>query len=286
MVSVLVVGDERKGGSRRLVETHAEWLRQRVARVHVVLERSAPLADIEAEYVVVFGGDGSLLSTVRRLGTAQKPILGINLGRLGFLTAFGPREVEAGLAALLDGRLHEESRLLLESFVVRRDGSRTESVLTVNDGVLTRGPSSSIITLAAQHDGQEIAVYSGDGLIVATPVGSTAYSLAAGGPILEPDLDALVLTPLASHALTVRPLVVHLQSAVEVLVQEAGGHEPVSFTVDGQVTLPLAEGDKVRIVPSTVRFRHLTRGPGQFFRILRDKLGWSDLPRARSQRRG
>ena len=199
MTSVLVVGDERKGGSRRAIDDFADWLRGEVGQVTVVFDRDEPLDHHECDLVLVFGGDGSLLGAARRMGQNQMPTLGINLGRLGFLTAFGHEQVRVAVHRALAGELHEERRIMLSVCVARADGSSTEPVLCLNDGVLSRSASAGIVTLTAARHDSELATYSGDGLIVATPVGSTAYSLAAGGPILAPDMDALVLTPLASR---------------------------------------------------------------------------------------
>ncbi len=281
---VLVVGDERKGGTRAVVEAQVAWLQQH-AEVRVEMARDAPLATADIDLVVVFGGDGSILAAVRRMGDQQRPTLGFNLGRLGFLTAFGADKVRHGLELALAGKLHEERRLLLSCWIERQDGSRTDPVLALNDGVLQRSASATIVTIQALRGTKELAAYAGDGLIVATPVGSTAYSLAAGGPILAPDLEALVLTPLASHTLTVRPLVIPADGGVDLMVEEAGGEESCSFVVDGQLPMQVRIGDRVVLRPAAARYRGLTRARGAFFEVLRDKLGWADLPRQRAQRR-
>jgi NAD+ kinase len=278
MARVLVVGDERKGGSRDVVEAFSSWLRSRVEHVEVVMDRTSSLEDRTADLVVVFGGDGSLLATARRMATNQIPTLGINLGRLGFLTAFGADDARAATERALAGELHEEPRRMIACHVRRAGGELTAPVLGLNDGVLTRGAASGVITLQAMSNGREVATYDGDGLIVATPIGSTAYALAAGGPIVAPGIDAFVLAPLASHTLTIRPLVVPFMD-IDLIVTEASG--PADFTVDGQVHTVLRAGDRACIRPSDLRFHHLTRGPGSFFEVLREKFGWADLPRAR-----
>ena len=131
------------------------------------------------------------------------------------------------------------------------------------------------------RDGVELASYSGDGLIVATPTGSTAYSLAAGGPVLAPDLDAVVLTPLASHSLALRPMVVALEQGLDLLVQEAGGEGACPFVLDGQVVQEVSVGDRVCLRPTTVKFRHLAWSRDRFYRVFREKFGWADVPRQR-----
>ena len=279
MTAVLVLGDERKGGSRAVVEEFSRWLEGRADRVEVVMDRESSLENTAADLVIVFGGDGSLLAAARRMGNNQMPTVGINLGRLGFLTAFSGARARDAAEAFFAGELHEEQRLLLYCRVVHRDGRSTEPVLCLNDGVLTRSRTAGMVTLSAFCDGDELATYYGDGLVVSTPVGSTAYSLAAGGPVLTPNMEALVLTPLASHTLSIRPLVMPVEGGVELLVRDTGGAETCPFLVDGQVTMQVPVGDRAVLSPAPVRFRHITRGPGSFFKVFREKFGWADLPR-------
>jgi NAD+ kinase len=279
---VLLVGDERKGGVRELVQRFADSLRGRCATVEIALDRTGPLATGEIDLVVVFGGDGSILSTARRMGEHQRPTLGINLGRLGFLAPYRVQDADDAISLALAGKLYEEQHVMLHASVVRDDGSGSEGALCLNDAVLSRRASAGMVTIAAFRQERELATYSGDGVIVASPLGSTAYSLAAGGPVLSPRLEALVLTPLASHSLTLRPLVVPLRDGIELLVQDAGGDEPCALQIDGQVAVQVGVGEHVRICPAgNIRFRHLTRGPGAFYDVLRDKFGWADDPRRR-----
>jgi NAD+ kinase len=280
MKKILLVGDPKKGGARAAVEELALWLRGK-ASVQIELDREASLEAADADLVVVFGGDGSMLGAARRMGRRQKPALGINLGRLGFLTAFGSEQAAAGVQQWIDGKLVEEPRLMLEAVVQRGDGSTSAAVRCLNDAVLTRHAAAGIVTIAAVRPDRELATYIGDGVIVSTPVGSTAYSLAAGGPILSPRLDALVLTPLASHTLSVRPLVVAVNQGIDLVVQDAGGADACVLVLDGQVTLPVRQQEQVRLRRAEQPFRHVTRGPASFFQILREKFGWSDAPRQR-----
>lgn len=277
-LTVLLLGDERKGGVAAVVDGFRVWLGSRVRKVEVVLERERPLRDVDADLVVVFGGDGSMLSAARRMGTNQRPTLGVNLGRLGFLTACGLDEAQAVVAAAIAGELTEESRLMIACHVQREDGSLTPAVLGINDGVLARSTGCGIVTLRAERRGHELATYAGDGLIVSTPIGSTAYGLAAGGPVVSPDIDGLVLTPLAPHSLTVRPLVMP-PCDLDLVVVEATGDGCSDFTVDGQVHTQVGVGDRVCLRPSPLRFRHLTRGRDSYFDVLREKFRWAHLPR-------
>lgn len=277
-MSVLLLGDARKGEVKAVVDRMRAWLFERVARVEIVLERDRLLPDVTADLVVVFGGDGSMLAAARRMGTNQRPTLGVNLGRLGFLTACGIDEAEGILEAALAGQLHEELRPMIECHVQRENGELTPSVLGINDGVLARSAGCGIVTLRAERAGHELATYAGDGLIVSTPIGSTAYGLAAGGPIVAPGIDAFVLTPLAPHTLTVRPLVMP-PCDLDLVVAEATGDGASDFTVDGQVHTQVSVGDRVCMRPSPLRFRHLTRGRDSYFDVLREKFRWAHLPR-------
>ena len=281
MTSVLVVGDERKGGSKEVIGQFADWLRARVERVTVVSDRDEPLDHHRCDLVLVLGGDGSLLSTARRMGMNQMPTLGINLGRLGFLTAFGHESAREAAQMALAGELTEERRLMLSCWIERAGGASTEPMLCLNDAVLSRAATAGIVTLTAARHDHEVATYAGDGVIVATPIGTTAYSLAAGGPLVAPGLDALVLTPLASHTLSARSLVVPVDEGLSLHVHDSGGAPNCVLTLDGQVSLDVHPDDSVRLSPAPVRFRHLTRGPSSFFEILRDKFGWAVTPRQR-----
>ncbi|MBK8976720.1 MAG: NAD(+)/NADH kinase [Planctomycetes bacterium] len=279
MARVLIVGDERKGRVRTLVADVAAHLRAQGHAVEVDVDRGTSLENRAADLVAVFGGDGSILATGRRLGGNQLPTLGINLGRLGFLTAYGDDRAVEGIEAALRGELVEEPRMMLRCRVERRDGSVAADALCLNDVVLSRDARAGMITVVASRHEWQLAAYAGDGLIIATPVGSTAYALAVGGPVLSPRLDAIVLAPLAPHTLTLRPLVLPAGPGVRLRVLETGGPPTCMLAIDGQVYVPVSVEDRVTIEPAEVRFRHLTRGPGSFFSILRDKFGWADLPR-------
>ncbi|HEX5053836.1 MAG TPA: NAD(+)/NADH kinase [Planctomycetota bacterium] len=276
---VLLVGDERKGGSKAVVQHHATWLVGRGCEVEIVMDRDSSLEDRHADCVVVFGGDGSLLATARRMGQHQRPTLGINRGRLGFLTAFEYEHTQRALDLLLAGELHEEQRLMFWCSMVGHDGAATEPVLGINDVVVSRAAVGGMIILRAFRGTGELATYRGDGLITATAAGSTAYSMAAGGPVLSPDLDALVLTPLASHTLSARPLVLPVGQGIEIEVVETGGRKYAHCLVDGQVQMQVPVGARVMLRPAAVRFRHLGLGTPQFFQVLHAKFGFAGMAR-------
>jgi NAD+ kinase len=222
----------------------------------------------------VLGGDGTMLSIARRLAPAGVPLIGINLGRLGFLTDIPLARMEDTVAAMLDGRFHEERRTLVSARVERIDGSH-EHALGLNDVVVNRGALGSLIELAVEIDGRSIYAMRADGLIVATPTGSTAYALSAGGPILAPEVPAFALVPVAPHALTHRPIAIPDASAIVITVQRG---RDASVHCDGQAHYELAEGDRVALRRAAHRARFLHPEGHDYFAMLRQKLHWSETP--------
>jgi len=277
---VLLVGDARKGGSEELVGQHADWLQKRGVAVEVVTDRERSLHDRAADAVVVWGGDGSLLAAARRMADHQRPTLGINRGRLGFLTAFEDEQSEQALSLLLAGKLVEEPRLMLRC-TIDTDGAEPVAVLGLNDVVVSRAGAGGMIIVRVRRGDAELGTYRGDGVIAATAIGSTAYSMAAGGPVVAPDLDALVLTPLASHSLSARPLVLPVGRGIELEVVEVGDQPHAYCIVDGQVQTKVVAGTRITLRPAPNRFRHLVQSPTQFFQVLVAKFGFAGMARAR-----
>lgn len=226
----------------------------------------------QVDLIVSVGGDGTLLSVARSTGTRAVPILGVNLGSLGFLTEINSDELEDSLERLLAGTLKIESRMRI-AVQVMRDGEEVAHFQALNDAVIAKSAVSRMIDLVAHADGLEVSRYYADGLIVSTPTGSTAYSLSAGGPILVPGLEAIVLTPICPHSLTQRAIVLPQQTRLEIEVREIGtGH--VTLTVDGQEAVELRDHDRVitcrsespaEIVQSPFRTR---------YEIMHQKLRW------------
>ena len=223
------------------------------------------------DMAMVLGGDGTLLSVARLLEKCDTPILGINLGSLGFLTELGLEELYASLEKVLGGQYEIEKRVRLEARL-DRGGEIIGRYQVLNDVVINKGALARIIDLEALVDGREVTIYKADGLIVSTPTGSTAYSLAAGGPIIEPTLDVIVVTPICPHTLTNRPLVVPGGSEVELhLVSDSG---KVYLTLDGQEGTMLMQGDKVYIRASDQRVHLVRTGTKNFYGVLSTKLHW------------
>jgi len=288
---VLLIGDAKKGGSAELVAKYAAWFRQRGIETAEVTDRNVPLHDREADVVVVLGGDGSLLAAARRMAENQRPTVGINRGRLGFLTAFEDDQAEEGLERLLAGELIEEARMMFRCRVdrgrevVRGPGTSekptTGNVLGLNDIVISRAGAGGMIIVRVRRGDAEIGTYRGDGVIAATATGSTAYSMAAGGPVLAPDLDAVVVTPLASHSLSARPVALSIGSGLEFEILETGDKQHAYCVVDGQEQMQVTVGSKITMRTAPVRFRHLAQSPKQFFEVLVEKFGFAGMARSR-----
>ena len=224
--------------------------------------------------LLVLGGDGTLLSMADCIGRAglNIPILGVNFGSLGFLTEVTLPELYPALEAALAGRAHVEERLTLRSTIVRPSGT-TSSEIAVNDVVVNKGARSRLIDLSIWVGEGLVSTVRADGLIVATPTGSTAYNLAAGGPIVQPNVDALVLTPIAPHTLTNRPIVIPSSSTVRVkpVMDE---RDEVFVTFDGQAGCELHAGDEIRVCKASEPMRLVRPDTRSYFEVLREKLNW------------
>jgi NAD+ kinase len=228
----------------------------------------------KADVAVVVGGDGTMLGIARRLAPLNVPLIGINQGRLGFLTDIPIARMEETLSSMLGGRYVEERRTLLAAEVEPADSNR-EPAYALNDVVLNRGGGGTMIDCAVEIDGRFVYAMRADGIIVATPTGSTAYALSAGGPIIDPQVPAFALVPVAPHALTHRPIAV-ADTAVITISLERG--RDAALHCDGQAHFALAEGERitVRRAPYAARFLH-PEGH-DYFAMLREKLHWSETP--------
>ncbi len=224
------------------------------------------------ELALVLGGDGTLLSAARRVGLRGAKLLGINLGSLGFLTSHPASEARAAVEAFLAGHLVEDHRLMLHA-ELWRGGQKVMEAELLNDAVLAKGALARIMDMHLAVGGEEAALIKADGLIVATPTGSTAYSLSAGGPILHPALAALVITPICPHSITLRPLVVDASVRVAITVGDA---EDAHLTMDGQIGMPVQEGDRVDLSRSVYTITLLRSPALPYFQLLQQKLHWAD----------
>ncbi len=225
----------------------------------------------DCDMAIVTGGDGTLLSVARSAVPLKIPILGVNLGSLGFLTELQPDELQPGLERITRGEYEIDERHALNVRHTHGERLLSEHAL-LNDAVITKSALARMITLDMKIDDQQVATYTSDGLIVSTPTGSTAYNLSAGGPILDPRMSAFVIAPICPHSMTHRPLVVPGSVQVEVTLRET--HDEVYLTLDGQVGFPVRAGDSIVVTQYAEPVR-LVRMPGRsFFDVLRRKLGW------------
>jgi NAD+ kinase len=224
------------------------------------------------DLLVVLGGDGTLLSMARAIGDLGVPILGVNLGGLGFLTATTLDEMRPALEAVVAGRMATEERMLLAARLVR-GGHTIGDYSALNDVVITKSAMSRIVDLSVSIGGRHATGYRADGLIISTPTGSTAYNLSTGGPILFPTMDAVVLTPIAPHTLSNRPIVIPGAERIEVTLLD---DQDVMLTMDGQVGVPLRARDTVEVQKAAARIRLLRFPQKDFFSVLRTKLKWGE----------
>jgi len=222
-----------------------------------------------SECILVLGGDGTLLNTARVVAGKNIPLLGINLGQLGFLTELEVDKIIYGLKELKADHFHIEERMMLESYVYR-NGKEVGNFHALNDMVITKGAFARMIEMDAYVDNEFLTNYPADGLIIASPTGSTAYSLSAGGPIVSPDLDIIIITPVCPHTLYARPVVIsHDQSVKVVLLSDTG---EVMLTVDGQDGFPLKEKDEIIVKKSSLTTKLIKLRNRSFYDILREKL--------------
>ncbi len=228
--------------------------------------------------LITLGGDGTLLRGARLIAGAEVPIVGINLGRLGFLTTCGADELEYVLRQLSAGQSVAQARMALRATAVDGDGASRQEWLALNDFVVHKGGFARVVRLGLSVNGDSIGTYAADGVIISTPTGSTAYSLSAGGPVVYPTVESILITPISAHALGVRPLIVAPDAEVEVDTSQSS--ESLLVTVDGQVGTELVPGEKL-IVRRAANPVHIVRLPGSsFFERMRAKLGWGGPPDA------
>ncbi len=228
--------------------------------------------DPQSEAIVVLGGDGTLLHVAGEAYRLGIPLLGINLGDLGFLTEIHLEEMEQALDSLISETFELDMRMML-SVSVRMPDNKDTTYYALNEAVVTRGPLGKMMSLPTWANGSFLTVYRGDGLIISTATGSTAYNLSAGGPILHPHLEALVLTPICPFALNARPLI--LPGQMKVTIQLANAMEENNLIIDGQTSLKLEEGSRIEIKKAKGYLKLIKSPLRDYFTILREKLGWA-----------
>ena len=287
MSSVLLVAHHDRAEAGALVRVAAAWLQSRGHMAWMLADDAeplglgelvAPLAPAEADLALSLGGDGTMLRTAKLVGGAGVPIIGVNIGLLGYLTEVEPEAMSHALERWFAGPALGEwtidERMLLAVSVVRSGDSTVEQTWTaLNEGVLEKQESGHTVRLQVWIDGTPFTSYAADGLILATPTGSTAYSMSARGPVLSPRLRATLLTPVSPHMLFDRSLVLDPSELVEV---EVLGHRAATLSIDGQPAASLSEGDRVSVAPSDQVARFVRFGERRFHQILKAKFGLTD----------
>lgn len=270
---VMVVGS---GDRRPDILESVEPLRQRIERyadiVLVDMEYQHDLEQTDADLAIVVGGDGSILRAARKMGKHQLPVLGVNLGRLGFLADVAPDELETALQAMLNEQFRVVDHLMIDCQILQ-DDHVVVSEIGLNELSILNGPPFSIQHIDLYIDGDLATTYSCDGIIVSTPVGSTAHNLSAGGPILRKNLQAFVISPISPHTLTMRPVVDTADRIYDIVVRQPG--DMTHAVLDGQPLCGLTARHRVRVQRAKTSFKLVEIHGHSYYRTLREKLGWS-----------
>ncbi len=269
---VLILGDHAKPRVPELAAELAEYLSSKAKVLGVDLERHFAPVESKPDLVLVLGGDGAILAASARMGSRRAPVMGINFGSVGFLAGIAPERAIDILDDVFAGRGRVENRALM-NVRIRRDGEDLLDTHILNDVVVTRAPGASMVDVGLWVDRRPVCNYRGDGVIVSTATGSTAYALSAGGPILSPRLDAWLVTPIAPHMLGMRPLVLPGHRSATLQVNQSS-----EFTADGHEEYQLRSGDKIRVAPSRRRLPLIVDPEHLFFARLRGKLHWGEAP--------
>ena len=273
---VVILGNMRKKGVAEQIERLREWFEQRCDLLAVLSADTAVAAPVDrADLCVVFGGDGTLLSAARLFAGKNTPLLGVNMGKLGFLADFNVEHMQKHFEDVLAGRVHSAERMMLEVCVSNCDQHNFCSP-AANDVAISSGAPFRMVDLLVEQGDSQIARYLGDGLVVATPTGSTGYNMSAGGPILEPTLDAIAITPVAPHTLSLRPIVVRSDRTIRITARSV--NLGTAVIIDGQVSSSLCDGDVVEVRRAD-ESAHIIPHPGRdFFDTLSSKLQWGRSP--------
>jgi NAD+ kinase len=268
---VMILADGSRSSLRAAVDDWRPIIERHLTVVEVSLDFAAPLDKVDADMAIVLGGDGSILRAAHQMGYRQRPVLGVNLGRLGFLAALQPAQLDAVLPEVAAGRHQVVEHLMFECSVTRA-GKQVCHDLGLNEAEVLAGPPFALVEIQLYVDGELATTYSCDGLIVSTPVGSTAHALSAGGPILRNTMQAFSVVPISAHTLTHRPVVDSADRTIELIVPRP--HAGTSLVVDGRVLCTLTADDRVKVVRSDAKFQTVEVSGQNYYQTLHKKLGW------------
>ncbi len=262
--SVVIVANPDKDKARQETPRLRQWLK----RKHIA---TLPASSISrADGIITLGGDGTILSIAPQAAAAGVPVLGINVGRVGFLTSVEQKRMYPFLEAWLKGRLVIDERMMLEVVAPRIKAPQ----LALNDAVIRIGATSRVTTVFASIEKEDVGCFVGDGVIVATPTGSTAYSLSAQGPVLHPGVEALMLTPICAHSFTQRPVVFPAHQTLDLQLRDIRERTEVQLCLDGQRVFSLKSGDCVSVRRANATLQLISDPSVSYFEVLREKLSW------------
>jgi len=282
MKKIGIIGKTGKREPAEMVKKLLPWLSKKKLEIYIDIETAGalrmegtPRSQIPSlvDMIIVFGGDGTMISVARLVADKGVPILGVNIGGLGFLTAVQKDDLYEVLEKVLSGGCPVEERMMLNACVYRHSECIAENVV-MNDVVVNKGALARIIDLEAYIDHTYVTTFKADGLIVSTPTGSTGYALSAGGPIVYPTLNSIILAPICPHTLTNRPTILPDHVQVEIMLRS--GNEDVFLTLDGQVGFSLKQNDIIQVKKSQHSTRFFTPCEIDYFKILRTKLRWGE----------
>lgn len=276
---LIVAHTRRKPEIEPVLRKLLPWLRKQATVEAIVRDEQSDLSQVNADLIIVFGGDGTMLSVARRLRGNATPVLGVNMGQLGFLAEVPHFEVRKILPGVLKGECVLSPRMMLRVRATLKGRRKEVNYVALNDAVLLRLPKAAMMTVGVSVSGEEIARYKGDGMIVSTATGSTGYSLSAGGPILSERLKAFIMVPICPHTLANRPIVLSGDERLEIVPETRSG-TTVELVMDGQESISLTGGTKVTIERAPYEFNIVTVGRKGRYEIIRDKLHWAGWVKA------
>jgi NAD+ kinase len=275
MKKIIILGDKSKKKIRETIKELEPLFRKKSHLSIIDISDEEELEKVSADLAFVFGGDGTILSASRKLNGRQIPLIGVHLGKFGFLAELTSREISDSLDKIFAGEYVISQRMLLTCKVTRSKQVINET-LGLNDAVISGTSLSRLISIKLYVNEKIVTTYSSDGLIVSTPAGSTAHSLSAGGPIVTPDMEAFIITPICPHTLSNRPLVVSGDSKIE--MEQISESKGVGLTVDGQIYFDIKVGDRIVIEKAKNKLQLIDIQTRTFFDVLRKKLDWRGQP--------
>ncbi len=275
MKKIIILGDKSKKKIRETIKELEPLFRKKSHLSIIDISDEEELGKVSADLAFVFGGDGTILSASRKLNGRQIPLIGVHLGKFGFLAELTSREISDSLDKIFAGEYVISPRMLLTCKVTRSKQVINET-LGLNDAVISGTSLSRLISIKLYVNEKIVTTYSSDGLIVSTPAGSTAHSLSAGGPIVTPDMEAFIITPICPHTLSNRPLVVSGDSKIE--MEQISESKGVGLTVDGQIYFDIKVGDRIVIEKAENKLQLIDMQTRTFFDVLREKLDWRGQP--------